>query len=527
MLWTFGSQTAAVRIDSRWSMRRRRLVALYGIVLPSRIWLTVGSTPRACWRAVVSRISPEGRPTGVRLFASTPSMTSCRVARAGELPPARLQSCIHWRRVSFGCTVLGAPHPRAPVPQRGRVRNWFQGVYALADEGEYMRPTRLAPFLGVMFLSLGCGQSTIAPEDGPADMSLTLVRQGTGSGNVESTPGGIDCGPTCTADYAEGTGVVLAAVAASGSVFDGWTGGGCSGDGACVVSLTGDATLVATFTSMSLLTVTTAGSGAGAVTSAPAGIDCGTDCEEAFPEGIEVTLSAEPEAHSIFAGWSGGGCSGTDTCHTTMGEATTVTATFDVATFEVAIDVSGNGSGSVTSAPAGIACEVSCSESFEYGTQLTLEALPATGSTFTGWSGGGCAGTAGCLIDVTADVSVAATFTLLQHPLTVIITGGGGIVTSSPAGLDCNAPPTKGASALECVVSFDHGTAVTLTASPHADRHTFTGWSGGGCSGTDPTCDITLTAATTVTASFYTDPSWDIKPSLPTSPSRTGSPSPR
>jgi len=41
---------------------------------------------------------------------------------------------------------------------------------------------------------------------------------------------------------------------------------------------------------------------------------------------------------------------------------------------------------------------------------------------------------------------------------------------------------------------------VTLTAAPAADA-TFDGWSGGGCTGTGP-CTVTLTAATTVTATF-------------------------
>src|SRR5256886_10918301 len=53
----------------------------------------------------------------------------------------------------------------------------------------------------------------------------------------------------------------------------------------------------------------------------------------------------------------------------------------------------GTGSGSVTSSPAGITCGTTCSASFPVGTMITLTATPATGSTFTGWSGGGCSGT--------------------------------------------------------------------------------------------------------------------------------------
>jgi hypothetical protein len=77
------------------------------------------------------------------------------------------------------------------------------------------------------------------------------------------------------------------------------------------------------------LTVTPAGTGTGTVTSSPAGIDCGATCAFAFPFGTSVTLTATPDATSTFAGWTGGGCSGTGTCVVTMSSATSVTATFD------------------------------------------------------------------------------------------------------------------------------------------------------------------------------------------------------
>jgi subtilase family serine protease len=41
-----------------------------------------------------------------------------------------------------------------------------------------------------------------------------------------------------------------------------------------------------------------------------------------------VTLSASPASGSRFAGWSGGGCSGTGTCRVTINGAIGVTATF-------------------------------------------------------------------------------------------------------------------------------------------------------------------------------------------------------
>jgi hypothetical protein len=77
-----------------------------------------------------------------------------------------------------------------------------------------------------------------------------------------------------------------------------------------------------------VLTVQKAGTGSGTVTSSPAGIDCGPVCSLSAEVGAQVSLSASPTSGSIFAGWSGGGCSGTGACSVAMGDNQTVTATF-------------------------------------------------------------------------------------------------------------------------------------------------------------------------------------------------------
>ena len=58
---------------------------------------------------------------------------------------------------------------------------------------------------------------------------LTVSKSGTGAGTVSSTPAGIHCGADCTETLAFGTAVTLTADASTGSVFTGWSGGGCSG----------------------------------------------------------------------------------------------------------------------------------------------------------------------------------------------------------------------------------------------------------------------------------------------------------
>jgi hypothetical protein len=100
----------------------------------------------------------------------------------------------------------------------------------------------------------------------------------------------------------------------------------------------------------------------------------------------------------------------------------------------------------------------------------------------------------GILLITTACSGGGMEHTTADYLLTVMISGGSGSdsVSSSPDGISC--PST-------CSASYSSGTAVTLTETP-AGNDTFTGWSGGGCSGTSPTCTLTMTAAASITAKF-------------------------
>jgi parallel beta-helix repeat protein len=64
---------------------------------------------------------------------------------------------------------------------------------------------------------------------------LTVTKSGSASGTITSIPAGIHCGDDCTEFYSAGSSVHLTAVPEAGSIFTGWSGGGCSGIGACTV----------------------------------------------------------------------------------------------------------------------------------------------------------------------------------------------------------------------------------------------------------------------------------------------------
>jgi hypothetical protein len=236
----------------------------------------------------------------------------------------------------------------------------------------------------------------------------------TGNGTVTSADGGINCNSsTCSSTYLPGAQATLTATPAVGAVFSGWSGAGCSGTGTCVVTMSAAQNVTATFMALPnfTLTVTPAGSGGGLVTSSPSGINCGATCSAQFVSGTAVTLTASASAGSSFSGWSGGGCSGTGTCVVTMNAAQNVTASFtQIPSFMLSVVSAGNGTGTVTSSPSGINCGATCNASYQTGTQVTLSAAAASGSTFAGWSGGGCSGVATCAVTLAANTSVTASF---------------------------------------------------------------------------------------------------------------------
>ena len=245
--------------------------------------------------------------------------------------------------------------------------------------------------------------------------SLTVTKAGTGSGTVG--PANLNCGSTiCSASYLNGTEETLTATASGSSTFTGWSGSGCSGTGNCIVSMTQARSVTATFTapiaSGYSLTVTKAGTGSGTI--GPANLNCGsTICSAYYASGTSVTLTATKAVGSTFSGWSGSGCSGTGNCIVSMTQARSVTATFTASSASYTLTVTKAGTGSGTVSPSAVECgSTICSASYPGGTEVTLTATVAPGSSFGGWSGSGCSGTGTCIVSMTQARSVTATFTV-------------------------------------------------------------------------------------------------------------------
>ena len=254
--------------------------------------------------------------------------------------------------------------------------------------------------------------------------TLTVRKEGTGTGTVRSADGDIDCGAVCGAVVAMCPGthggpdrVTLYAVSDPGSAFSGWSDGCMNGDhdNYCVLCIGRPTTVTATFNRippMRTLVVRKEGSGKGTVNSVPDGITCGQDCGISVPLGTVVTLAATADAGSVFSGWSGCDSVRGDHCRVIMSASRTVTARFTRIPPKrtLVVQQEGSGKGTVNSIPDGISCGTDCSYTYDPGTAVTLSAVPDPGYTFMGWSGGGCAGTGSCVVTLWDSALITARF---------------------------------------------------------------------------------------------------------------------
>jgi hypothetical protein len=184
----------------------------------------------------------------------------------------------------------------------------------------------------------------------------------------------------------------------------------------------------------------------------------------------------------------------------------TVTANYAVpVTYVLTVNSTNPVSGvAITASPADNTSKSSGSTGFTLnynaGAAVTLTA-PATsgGNNFSSWTG--CTSTSGatCSVTLNGSMTVTANYAVpVTYVLTVNSTNpvSGVAVTASPAD---NTSKTSGSTGF--TLSYNSGTAVTLTAPATSGGNTFSSWTG--CTGTiGATCTVTLNVNTTVTANY-------------------------
>src|SRR5262249_16919073 len=108
---------------------------------------------------------------------------------------------------------------------------------------------------------------------------LKVAKGGSGSGTVTSSPAGINCGPTCEANFEYGTLVKLTGTPAADSEAVVWS--GCdtvNGSNQCEVTMSAAKNVTATFDPQPRLEVFSIGKGSGTIVSDPP--YCAGPCEE-------------------------------------------------------------------------------------------------------------------------------------------------------------------------------------------------------------------------------------------------------
>jgi hypothetical protein len=305
------------------------------------------------------------------------------------------------------------------------------------------------------------------------------------SGTVQATATGgtAQCGAgQCTVDW--GSTVSLTAAPAVGWRFGGWTGCATSEEATITLpNVRADATCQARFQRITFVVTaaaTPADSGRVAITaSGPSAACTGLRCTVPFGGG--ASLTATPATGWSFGGWTG--------CSTSMSpvlELLNVTANADCTAnftrqrFDVvgaAVPVEGGTVGASSTAPGAVCSGAGCT--VNYGSAVTLVAVPLTGFRFAAWTN--CPVTGGASIairNVTANVACTATFQRLTFDVvgSAAPTNGGALSVAAMAGATCNGT--------RCVVEY--GGAVTFAATPTASFE-LTGWTGCTALAADPT----------------------------------------
>jgi uncharacterized repeat protein (TIGR02543 family) len=263
-----------------------------------------------------------------------------------------------------------------------------------------------------------------------ATPKFLLKVEKTGEGTIVSSPAGIECGGTCSAEFS-GT-VTLTASPATGYAFGAWAGCTTHVGLTCTVEMSKAKTVKASFIATPSLTVEKAGSGAGKASAT--GISCDENCSKAtssIKTGTVVTVKVTSAKGSEAASFEGGtgsasGCSGA-TCSFTISENSSVKVKFaPKPTKTLTVKLTGpaaykgkvTGKGTVKGLlGSAINCGSGCTsqtESFFSSDEVTLTAVAGTGYSFAGWSGseaGSCTGTTSpCTIPTNANKTLSAEF---------------------------------------------------------------------------------------------------------------------
>jgi len=340
--------------------------------------------------------------------------------------------------------------------------------------------------------------------------TLTVTASGNGSGKITSaTPPGLTCVGNCSVSrlFPATASVALTPQPAAGTNFR-WTGGVCTGAGACTTLMSVNRSAAGQFT-LNRYSLTVTNRPSGNVVNVPGGalIDCGNGdnaCAATLDYGTPVTLRATANPGFTFVNWTGTVCAGSTnaSCFFQLKANTSITPNFRARTL-VTVVKGGNGTGTVSG--PGISCGADCAENELDGRTVRLTAAPAVGSRFLGFGGACVSNTSTChFLPVGDSQNVSATFRLIPFTVTVLDrTNGAAISNPLTDRIACGAAAAGGSG--DCLATLDFGTQVVLQATPITGSR-FVNWTGTVCSGsTNATCAFRIPAANVTVSPNFKD----------------------
>jgi uncharacterized repeat protein (TIGR02543 family) len=213
--------------------------------------------------------------------------------------------------------------------------------------------------------------------------------------------------------------VQLTATPASGYTFFGWSGDASGTANPLFVTMNSNKSITANFSPVThTLSVNVNPSGSGSVTKDPN--------KSSYNHNEVVQLTATPEPRYTFSGWSGDAAGTLNPLSVTMDSNKTITANFTPMTYTLSVNVNPSGSGSVTKNPD--------KSSYDYNEVVQLTAIPASGYTFSGWSGD-AAGTENPLsVTMNSNKSITANFTPISSDGNLSVVPADGFSSSGAPG---------------------------------------------------------------------------------------------
>jgi len=346
--------------------------------------------------------------------------------------------------------------------------------YNVYVDGDFMRAIKARnykdslTYLSFAQLSNGAGTFYV---DNVSQINLYILDIDTvGQGSVSIGP----LGDTHDYDnslilYNSGTLVTLTPKADSGWVFREWSGALSGDDNPATITMDNNKSITASFGRTYNLAVTTVPDGSGSVTLDPA--DDGP-----YVSGKVVTLTPEATPGWEFKGWSGD-LSGDDNPTTiTMDGNKSVTAFFQIMTYDLNVTTSENGT--VLIDPA--------NGPYEHGTIVTLTVEPETGWHFTGWSDdlSGTALETTILMDNEKNVTANFAINITKYAIT--------FSSGDHGGLSGNTNQTE----------VEHGGSCTPVTAHPAEGYQFSNWSGDYTGNENPLTLMNVISDMTITANY-------------------------